>query len=1698
MASLQLKPLTIDSNSRQLDSKQKKFNANIQRALEHFDSVTEWADYIASLGKLLKALQSWSPQFQNVRYYVPSPYQVSRRLTSSLSPNLPAGVHQKTLEVYTFIFERIGQDTLAAECNIWVPGILPLMTYASMSVKSHLIELYDNYLIELPSSTLKLLIRPLLASLLPGIDDESSEFQPLVMKLIENLKENLAEDSLFWQTCFLVMITSKERRLGGLVWLTKKFPSLNPVPHLVLQKNRKGQDNQTSDGKEDNIKSDLKEIREEAFSVLLPSAKALLSPEPGLLIRCMVCCLAHDNDLIIKRGIWDLLLQRFHLNSPVLDCLVSASDKKMLTISCCKTTLEKDMSLNRRVWNWLLGPAFSSTGNSTNSTAGAIPDKDQDKTLTVKSNEYFSQHGAKAIVDGLKDMVKVEATIITVFSICLSVMDRWEIGSLIIPEMFIPLMQAAQTFKQNAQVMKTANTFFDTVETNIIWGKIYQHVTQTEDLEFLDFILSYFNIASDEEIIIRHLPLVLLALLCHESETKEGSTDLKESIYEVCMNLLSNIPERAFLPLAASSQLNHDGALPKSIDILKNITDFYIRVSDSVVLQDMENLNDVSPPFDHQELTILTVNQAHELLLDSLKNDELVIEAAQIFISIYERVPAHSTDEEDESLVSDGLNNRRLVDAIFMRSKKAAEKHSDSVYGIAEIFSKYLSSRISLLEINKLLKLVLSALWKCLVTPSRQLSAVKCLLSLEKSLEPAYVEGALSYAFLQENDISKSIIVLDLLWNHLEPRSIVLRRPLELMIDELFLEENPHYLSVSKWVLSVLNAGSANRLFYFLTHKLLEFDFLNRSELQDLDDLDNFTYRIQALTSVLKTNNRVVIKLFSSELSSIDSLTIWQDEDISTYKNLVLAILLRFLEMKNNHSAKSIRSSLILLECLLNGTERNFKKIVITLLEMSSQYISQGGLDSELITVALLNIVSKVLRLSHENGIKLDIFDDSGTHLKYVDYLVTSVSNIESPLIVTSYMKLLSESLIYFESFMFRIILLLSASIVGCIKKLFEKEKRIGGYYQSISLLLGGLEEILEVSHSFLLTEEKEQYFSGSSYKGDFIQSMVSNVFSSDSSTNDVKIKGERDVILQSFRQVVNCCFEIWTWAHGLYVADKKNSINQMNYNSYKFKFAAKKLLEKLFTLEPIEVIEDLVLTSSEETTTLIHVLDGNRPALSIPYLFVGIMHRQNRNTSVKLSISVNSFFTTGNRLESSLINKLDSEALVRFLIVFASSLENAAIEDFYSDFFTFFKEVSTNYNLYESISKPILVFVVTMAQKLSKSNFGQQKRIRRELSDLFTKYLPNALNDSPFNYVDAPQTFSDLESIVENLQYVLNDEIGGDRFNNCMSTIVNQCAAPYIKNRTAEIPDFVLKFSLEVAKTSGKVKSWRSMINDYFFDDKSFASLANNKLWRQIIFEWSQYPDKKSSLINDLLSIIDSKTTSMAPNLITFTAWSESENESKCQSFLRISYLLMILPKNYYLLHFHDLVSCVCQYLSSENTKLKEKCWILLKAMLLKFNVLHFNDYWSMIVYCLQTNLQAFYESLQIQAEIDSAHILQVCKTLDLLLALNFEGFSGTNEWLFVIDTINNIYKTYPFMALVDKIYECKEFQIDRRDSTELIDRTKLKIPLLVGINSVKNHVQLRTFFQNLSYAHYEYIYSLGEIDLQICEDDICSDIFA
>ncbi|SCV04507.1 LAMI_0H16688g1_1 [Lachancea mirantina] len=1671
--SVPLKPISIDFSVRQVDSKQKKFHSHVQKALQHFESVTEWADYIANLGRLLKALQSWSPQFSNVKFYIPYPYQVGRELSSSLSPSLPSGVHLKALEVYSYIFDKIGLESISRECNIWTPGIFRLMSYASISVKGPLIELYEQYLIQLSPQALRILIKPMLASLFTGIEDESSEFQGATFNLIDALKENLADDLLFWQAVFLIMISNKDRRAGGLVWITKQLPSLNAVPHKILEK--------VIESGSDRAKSisigrdEVKQKREAALELLLPAARDLVHPEPGLLVRCLVSCLAEENEVLVKRGVLDILTQRIHLSSPFIQVLIPENDRKMLIMACCRTMLNREMSISRRVWNWLLGPA---SATQTSPREG--------------STTYFSENGLGALFSGLEEISNEPSGIADVYKICLSLMDRWEIACHVIPQVFIPLMRAAKRLNLPASVLKVASSFFDSVETNIIWGKLFDAIYQQRDSELLLYVLRNFNVATEDEVLVRHLPLIFLSLLA------SMSSKVSPGEYEILMSLLTLIPDRAYLPVE-HSQLDENDDLDKE-GVLKSISNYYKASSDMTLSTTEDSTGALSPPFSTEDMTFLTIHLIQRLLIEQIDGNCHVGQIANVFCLLITKIP----QSEDESLPSDKRKDQwvysKLQAAILNHISVMHSAVSVGVFGLIKLYVCYLSSKLSTLESIKLSKSLTTALWDYLIDPNSQMEAMDSLKLLKRSAGGDYIERALVYCFLQENNMRSKVVALDAMWTHLENEVSLLRRPLEILLDELRDEQNSNYLIVSRWVSSTIPSGSVNRLFQLLLENLLACSFIRKMEISSLDDIEAFVYSIQMLTNVLKIDQKTMVRSLSTELTSVHSLDIWGDEDISTYKNLSIALSLRFLKIENEDDS-SIRSTVIFLDTVIDGSEENFKSIVSFLLQLSNKFIISESSKYESISVSLLDIISKVLSLSHLKGRKLDIFEDDDSHLTYIDFLVTGVTTMRQPLVIESYVKLLSETLHYFQETLFSIALPLTTSMVNCIKHLFAVHETKGDSYSCILHLMKGLEEVLTALHGYLTAEEKSSQTSNALGRTDFLQSVVANVFASESNSVESRYSYEREIMIQSFRIAAECSLKMWYWARGESSISKHNEAvddgqdrfqDSLKYHAFKFKFRTKRLLSALFALEPLEVLEQLISGNNNRyTLTLIHVLDENRPILTLPHLFQSIIFRCDKASAVTFSNS----WSMKNVSNPTASNDLSEQSILRFVIDYTKSLENAAVEDYFGDFMILFREIALNSSNYKHLSALIFELITVTGEKIHFSKFGEQKKIKKELSETFSKYLGSTLAAE----VDPRDSrlYENLDLLCQKLHYIV-DEPSGDKFHSVLSVITQSAISPALKKKTEfSPPSYVAKLAMTIAKIGAKNKLWKSLLLEFFYNDKQFSALLHNALLFPVFQEWSQYPDIKDKLLPELITSVGSKHNSLGPAMIPFNGWSDTEITLKKQNLKRISFLLMISSKDTYLLQLRSLLSQIEQNFLIDDSRVKALWCLLLRSVLLRFSATHFSNSWSSLVFYLQTSLQQFQESLQIQQGAEDPTILHVCKCLDLLLTLNLEEFTAAYEWLFIIDTMNCIYKNDPYMSLVDEISDCKEFLTKGNiQDIELADNSLSRVPLLFGVQKITSFIQLRPFFHRLSYVHYEQVYGLKDVDVSACDNDLFGDL--
>ena len=598
-----------------------------------------------------------------------------------------------------------------------------------------------------------------------------------------------------------------------------------------------------------------------------------------------------------------------------------------------------------------------------------------------------------------------------------------------------------------------------------------------------------------------------------------------------------------------------------------------------------------------------------------------------------------------------------------------------------------------------------------------------------------------------------------------------------------------------------------------------------------------------------------------------------------------------------------------------------YKRQVTKLLQISTQYIINQVESSQSIVVSLLNIISQVLALSHKEQTKLDIFAEDNSDIKYIDFLVTTIQNVDDELVLASYERLLSESIIYFQQSILQIILPLSASICDCVVRIFGKKTKRNSSFKSICSLLLCLEEILEVSHSYLRAEESTGYFSHSGGRNDFLQNMVSNVFSSDNSSFESRLQNERTIVLKSFKTVLEVTLDVWNWADETSIVDTampatmSGLLRKSSHEiSVKYKVAANRMIEKLFSLEPLDVLETIIAKDgNNQAIKLNFSLDNGKYNVTISHLLQSVIIRCNENTSLSL-------FSSGKpkKLHNAVgSNSLNSGDILLYLFKYIQFLSNAAVEDFYNDFMIFIKEVLSNYSSYASNSFLLLKLIVLVSEKIDYSSLGQERRIRRDISESFVKLLGNSMSADIHDTAKQEEIISSLLFIIEKLSYAVNERNQGDRFNSSLNSIVAYAILPFSQSLDS-LPPSILEMIKIIAPIGERVKNFKQVLSELFSDSKYLSKVLNtdSKTWNFIFFEWSQYSDNKERLLPELVLSVTSKSTVITPSINPFNAWSESELISKFNGIIKIAYLLLISPKDHYFIHCQSLLNMVEQHL--------------------------------------------------------------------------------------------------------------------------------------------------------------------------------------
>ncbi|KAF7179065.1 hypothetical protein CNMCM7691_007835 [Aspergillus felis] len=919
-------PLKKDKNYR-------RYASTVERALSLFDTaLQEWADYISFLSRLLKALQSHPADLP----VVPHKALVAKRLSQCLNPSLPSGVHQKALEVYTYIFNLIKSEGLSHDLPLYLPGIAPTLTFASLTVRPLFLSLVEAHFCGLEPWAIRPALKAIILALLPGLEEETSDdfdrtlrlvnkFRDIATKLETQRSRADAESSgqYFWQCLFLASITSPSRRSGVLAYLNRYLPKLGIT------------DRRPSKGDGSNFEDMPHDMRVVVDSVIMP--------EPGLLIRCFASGLV-DEQILVQRNTLDLLVTHLPLSSPILQSRITDDDLQKLMIAAVGVVARRDMSLNRRLWAWFLGPDAASDQPSFEGegTTGSYAVDDEQ----LSQSEYFSQFGLKPLVKSLLRMNEQDSGTPSErskpFRISLSLMDRWEVGGHIVPEVFLPLMRNIQAFGRSAskhqfdEVFRSASAFFDGVESGVIFSELLglidwksddlcdRKTRALDDLQLAQFILDNFNVR-EEDMLLTHVPLLVLTILVKLSELSSFAKDsgiapdelleISNRLMEVMNSLTALLTERAFAKKSESATVIADYSMVdiSDVDIMTRIHSFYDQSRSSLDLPPL--------PFLPRHLGDLITRKAHDLAASALekRNGSIPIqETLNLLVALLKRLPK-----------SPVFHDRRFYLAICSRMKiDQAEQSTSSFSTISSIVSAVTSLYfihapgyyISYEDVAELIPTLVRHLWQFLspASPKFHVEAVRCLWHLhsvtwldhivEASITSLMVGSAPGSQHLSSEEQAGKYFVL---WNHshhgsyeLSPKqaydarkaqtpyySSMLERPLFLVLDLLTQGPNEASQVVQRWLQDLSSIQKVFRIVILRLENLLLRETQSENEVDNAvispDDYKECDYLLRTIYNILcSLSPNGWMSLLTQTLNPVDKQKDRASEDGAEFQSL--------------------------------------------------------------------------------------------------------------------------------------------------------------------------------------------------------------------------------------------------------------------------------------------------------------------------------------------------------------------------------------------------------------------------------------------------------------------------------------------------------------------------------------------------------------------------------------------------------------------------------------------------------------------------------------------------------------------------------------------------------------------------------------------------------------------------------------------
>lgn len=1662
----------------------RRYHAGVERALGLWDATNEWADYIAFLSRLAKALQTSPPDAE-----VPFKPTLSKYLALCLQPSLPSGVHQKALEVYNLVFALLGKDGLSQDLSIWLPGVSHTLGFATLTTRPLFLSLFDDHLLKLSSRALRPALRAIILSLLPGIEEENSEDFDRTLSTLNRLRQTFFDDDaeeFFWQSLFLASITSINKRPGALVYLSRQLPRLGPS---------------TSQLDKDSSKDLGRAIR------------AVTTPEPGLLVRCFATGL-QDEQPLVQRGFLDLLVSHLPLNAPILQSHVIPGDLDILVTSAMSVVLRRDMSLNRRLWTWFMGREDRKEG-STDIIPGSGVDLSVTKTPQSQTaglpnrHDYFATYGLKSVIRGLEKMLRKDSFSpvdrARPFRIMLSLMDRWIIGKLPVEALFIPAMEDLQRYQTTApsqasfdEVFRSANVFFDAIEPQLITNQLFRLLCQN-NLDLIEFILSNFNL-QEEEMTTIHLPMMCLAtsemlleiLISHPGKDDQEQKPSREmQLSQLLDGLLRLLPSQAVgRSPEALATAEERGWTQKLKDLYE--TSSYVKKN---------IVETISPGLAAQ----LLLRNVALIILDYLSNPANQDQLSPLTNAFTQTISRASSFQPLRDLNFGDQLHEKLQSRVGPTNAKY--ELTRTIVRLVDTLHAFDPTMETLTD-SHMLRLVpelVTQLWEVLLpsTPQFHVEAVEQIWNLRMiSQQFLLVDSKIIDLMCEQSSpqwlFEDQLARFSTIWMHTRFPEVnvelfsaaqrineddvpwaMLRQPILSMIDDV--EPSRPDDRRRMWLSGLPSIRPVFKIVYA--------DSATSTDPQ-LSLLG--LHRLHKVLSVARQSTAQKSDLFGSEGFS-DMILDMCTENISSGKK----------------DKRLIKMTLSVLRLIADESDIRGRHALIPLL---TQQLTTATADSPL-QEDLLDTLQAIFAKPNATPPTNEL----------LNILISGISSKAIDSTIDKWNTLLCNTIpLYSTQHLFANMLKLTATFCQRIRdyfdlmqQLYEKRKpanQVNGDKivsmaknpeRSLNNLLAGLEYILARAHTHL-ADQTTGSDASTAPPAEIVQSR--------------SIANNRLTVILCMQDTIKLCGEIWAWRMLKRPTNAVPDNKSFAFMSSRLRTRTRRILEHLADAEPQECLETMMgmwvdaarrEAGQDITLNLMQSLDGARPKFMMPATFNAIYNRTNPSA-------------LGMSQRSSLSVDVSAAELMAFLISYTSVLEDDLLEEIWTDCTAFLREVLANPMPHRQILLRLLEFVAVMCQKMENTNFGEVLKMRRELSDLSSRLFTAIFTIRPAGLDStsqrAPETSGSTEAMAGprkgGLQTgnaievicaalpVIGNALGDlDRLSVILAGVAMHITGPAL--RAKQFPqtmslDILLLLHL-MAKSQQNNKTWRKDALDAFNDARFFQSpLALVEPGWLPLLKQLWLSDK--GLMGELVSRLTPPTTAGLMFGVGATA-ARTEADRKTQLNLRrIALLLIAGDVDTFVSDLGQIMRKVEELLtatvsSSPSSSTRGDVYMLLRAVTLAFSQVHLASIWPIV----DGELRDLFTSMQKGggSMFTGYSQLQGAKLLDVLLLLKPEEFQ-LHEWLFVTDTVDAVYPPHDFSssAIVDLIVG----KATNEAELPTVRENEARKPWLCTdlTRTVEDpQVLLRPFFRQLSIHAFEDTYSLQGVDVEACRKDLMADLF-